>query len=156
MEFVAKFFDQLTASELYEILRSRSEVFLLEQGIVCQDMDGIDRRALHCFLWENGRVIAYLRAFYSQEHPHTVKLGRVLTLKHGMGHGRLLMERSLKELYRSMPFDELKLHSQTHASAFYQKFGFRISSEEFDEEGIPHVEMILDHQKNIYFQESIL
>ena len=143
MNFISKKFDRLTVSELYEILKSRSEVFLLEQGIVCQDIDDVDRRALHCFLWENGRVIAYLRAFYDDADADTVKIGRVLTLCHGVGHGRLLMEKSLAEIKKKMPCHAMLLHSQTHAIGFYQKFGFKVVSEEFDEEGVPHVEMLL-------------
>ncbi len=150
MDFVVKEFEMLTVSELYEILKSRSEVFLLEQGIVCRDMDDVDRRALHCFLWENGSVIAYLRAFYDDADADTVKIGRVLTLRHGVGHGRLLMKKSIAEIKKRMPFHSMRLHSQTHAIGFYQKFGFAVVSEEFDEEGVPHVEMLLtDGQANI-------
>ena len=62
MQFKVKRFGELTTAELYEILKSRSEIFLLEQNIVCQDMDDVDYDSLHCFLQENGRITAYLRA----------------------------------------------------------------------------------------------
>ena len=63
MEFCAKFFSELTLSELYEIVRARTEVFLMEQKIICRDFDGEDYNCLHCFITDNGKVSAYLRAF---------------------------------------------------------------------------------------------
>ena len=76
MEFISKTFPELSAKEIYEILKARMEVFLLEQNIVCLDIDGVDYDALHVFLWENDMVVAYLRAF---RYDDAVKIGRVLT-----------------------------------------------------------------------------
>lgn len=141
MIFSAKYFDSLTASELYEILRSRCAVFAVEQNIVCQDMDRVDYRSLHCMLTENdGTVAAYLRAFYTDD-TDTVALGRVLTLDHGRGMGRILMEKSLFTVIELMKPKKLVLHAQTYAIGFYEKFGFKVCSSEFMEEGIMHVEM---------------
>ena len=67
----------------------------MEQNIVCRDADGVDYDSLHCFIEEGERVIAYLRAYRSDGE---VKIGRVLTLSHGVGHGRLLMEKSIAVL----------------------------------------------------------
>ena len=141
MTFSAKFFDELSNGELYEILRSRAEVFFLEQGIVCQDMDGVDRFSLHCFLSEGERVTAYLRAFYAKDDPETVTVGRVLTLRHGEGFGRLLMERSMEAIADKLPCKRLFLHAQQPVIGFYERFGFRVISDVFLEENIPHVEM---------------
>ena len=88
MNIQAKFFEELTTRQLYEIVRSRTEIFLLEQKIICQDFDGIDYKALHCFIEEEGRVAAYLRAYETEEG---VKIGRVLSLTHNKGLGRRLM-----------------------------------------------------------------
>lgn len=136
-----KFFNELTNAELYEIARSRTEVFLLEQNIICQDLDGVDYDALHCFLWENGRVIAYLRAY--REDNDTVMIGRVITLTHGVGHGAKLMHESLPEIKKRLPATVFALHAQSYATGFYERCGFTVTSEEFMEEGIPHVEMQL-------------
>lgn len=96
MNFTAKYFEELTTKELYEILKARAAIFVAEQGISCIDMDGVDYESLHCFFFENGRVTAYLRAFYQdEENKSTVIIGRVLTLHHGNGTGRELMEKSL-------------------------------------------------------------
>ncbi len=141
MTFQAKNFDQLTVRELYEILRSRSEVFILEQNIHCQDMDGVDCHSRHCFLEQDGRVVAYLRAFYPEDEPDTVYIGRVLTLKHRCGWGKQLMEYSMADLREHLPAAKIRLHSQKHAEGFYEKCGFYPVGDEFLEEGIPHILM---------------
>lgn len=142
MEFIAKHFSELTPAELYEILRARAEIFLLEQGIVEQDMDGIDYDCLHCFLWEDGKAVGTLRAFYSDKEKKKVKIGRVVTLTHGKGHGKLLMEASLAAIKEQLPYETLYVYAQTQAAGYYEKFGFSSVGEEFDEAGIPHIEMI--------------
>ena len=83
MEFSAKKFMDLTPAELYEILKSRTEVFLLEQNIVCQDMDDVDYDCLHCFLFDGKRVVACLRAFLSAQDEVTI--GRVVSIEHKKG-----------------------------------------------------------------------
>lgn len=143
MEFQARYFEELSLSQLYEILKSRMEVFMLEQQIHCLDMDDVDYRSRHCFLEDGGRVVAYLRAFYQADNPETVHIGRVLTLHHGKGLGRELMRRAVADLREDMPCKKLVLDSQKHAMGFYEKFGFVAVSGEFMEEGIPHVTMEL-------------
>jgi ElaA protein len=141
MVFNAKKFSELTATEIYEILRVRCAVFAVEQNIVCQDMDRIDYRSTHFTLSDdNGEIAGYLRAFYGKDEG-TVVIGRVLTTSHGNGHGRILMEKSLEYVIREMSPKRLYLHSQVHAIGFYEKFGFKVCSEQFMEEGILHVEM---------------
>ena len=142
MKFIAKHFSELSTSELYEILKSRYEIFTLEQKMLEQDMDGIDYDCLHCFLWENGRAVACLRAFYSDGEKTKVKIGRVLTLTHGKGHGQLLMECSLAAIREKMPHELLYVYAQTQAAGYYEKFGFYAVGEEFDEAGIPHIKMV--------------
>lgn len=144
MEFRAKYFEELSLAQLYEILKSRMEVFMLEQRIFCLDMDNVDYRSRHCFLEDGGRVVGYLRAFYQADDPGIVHMGRVLTLHHGKGLGRALMERSLADIRENMPGRIIRLDSQKHAVGFYEKFGFRAVSGEFLEEGIPHVTMELE------------
>lgn len=143
MELAAKKFDELSAKEVYEILKSRAEIFVVEQQTVYMDMDDIDYDCLHCFFYENERVVAYLRAFYKKDAISTVKIGRVLTLEHGNGTGRELLEKSLPVIKEKMPCDRLCIDAQTHAVGFYEKFGFKVISDEFPEDGIMHVAMEL-------------
>ncbi len=140
MELIAKKFSELSAEEVYEIIKSRTEVFLLEQNIICQDLDDVDYDSLHCFFKEGRRVIAYLRA-YVGEDTGTVSIGRVLTLEHGRGTGRKLMDISIAEIKRCFGCSRLTLHAQKTAIGFYEKLGFSIVSDEFLEEGVVHVTM---------------
>ena len=142
-EFRIKAFWELTAAQVYEILKSRSEIFMLEQNIRCLDMDDMDYQSVHCFLEDGGRVIAYLRAFYEDAEKTVVRIGRVLSLKHGEGLGRELMHKSLESIKSVMPCEKITVHSQASAWGFYEKFGFQAVSEPFLEEGISHVIMEL-------------
>ncbi|MBQ8908514.1 MAG: GNAT family N-acetyltransferase [Clostridia bacterium] len=141
MKFYAKHFDELTTRELYEIARSRAEIFLLEQGIVCQDFDGKDYESLHCFYWEEDRVVAYLRAYLTEEN--TVKIGRVLSLRHKKGMGSALWRKALATIRQRWQDKEITVHAQVQAQGFYEKQGFVPTSPVFDEEGIPHIAMRL-------------
>lgn len=142
MRFVAKKFSELTARQLYEILRARSQIFMLEQEIHCQDMDRVDYNSRHYFIEEDGEVLAYLRAFYTDEN--TVRLGRVLTLHHGKGLGLEIMEKAMSDIRQNMCCKTVCLDSQLHAVGFYEKLGFQVVSDEFLEEGILHVVMQRD------------
>lgn len=139
MEFFAKEFSSLGQYELYEILKSRAEIFLLEQGIICQDMDDVDKESLHCFFEEKGRVVAYLRAFKTGENVVTV--GRVLTLEHKKGHGRMLMEKSIEAIKKHFDCCKISLHAQKRSAGFYEKLGFLVTSNEFLEAGVVHITM---------------
>ena len=141
MELKIKWFHELSTRELYEIARSRTEIFLLEQKIICQDFDCVDYDSLHCFLEEDGRVVAYLRAYY--DDIGRVKIGRVLSLTHGIGLGTKLMKESIPIIQKSWLGADILLHAQKQAQGFYEKLGFAVSSPEFFEEGILHVEMKL-------------
>ena len=141
MIFKTKFFDELSARELYEIVRARQEIFLMEQGIVCRDFDGVDYNSLHCCLFEGEKVVAYLRAFVGDDGK--VHIGRVLSIRHKEGLGRRLMELSIPEIKEKLGCEQITLHSQKHAEGFYLKLGFVTESDVFMEEGIPHVRMTL-------------
>ena len=140
MNFNYKLFSELTTRELYEIVRARQEIFLMEQNIICRDFDGVDYDALHCFLWEDGRVVAYMRAFMVDGEIH---LGRFLTIRHGEGLGRQLMELSLPVVKERFGCDKISFHAQLHAEGFYLKLGFKTVSDVFLEEGIEHIKMEL-------------
>ena len=141
MNLIAKYFNELTTTELYEILKVRSEIFIMEQNILYQDMDDVDYESLHCFFVEDNKVVAYLRAFYNEDN--VVKLGRVLTLKHGNGIGKDLLEQSLIAIKEKMKCKKICMDAQKYAVGFYEKFGFKVTSEDFLEEGVVHNTMEL-------------
>lgn len=98
MRFVSKYFDDLTTRELYEILKARSAVFVVEQNCVYQDIDGLDPASLHVFFEDEGRIAAYLRAFVKE--PGVVQMGRVLTVDRGCGLGGKLLRAGKKKSVR--------------------------------------------------------
>ncbi|MDE6732915.1 MAG: GNAT family N-acetyltransferase [Oscillospiraceae bacterium] len=140
MEFKAKRFGELSGSEVYEILKARSAVFMLEQNIRCLDPDGVDYNCLHCFFEENGAVAAYLRAY---PDSGKIRIGRVLTRTRGQGHGRMIMERGIKAARDAFGNLTVTVDAQKHAEEFYRKLGFETVSGEFLEEGVIHVRMEL-------------
>ena len=146
MTFKAKLFGELTAAEMYEILKARSQVFQLEQNIHYLDEDDTDYDSLHCFFEDNGKVAAYLRAFPDNGK---IRFGRVLTITRGLGHGRMLMERSVRTARERFGELAVIMDAQKHAEGFYKKLGFVTTSGEFLEEGIVHVAMELPRENHI-------
>ena len=142
MKAIIKYFNELTTKELYEILKARSEIFVVEQNCVYQDIDDKDYESLHFFYEEDGKVAAYLRAFYRDDS--VVQIGRVLTLQHGTGLGGKLLKEGIAQIKEKMKPSRLYIEAQCYAIGYYEKEGFRVCSEEFLEDGIPHVQMTLD------------
>ena len=121
MNFVSKTFSELSTNELYEIIKSRMEIFLLEQRIVCMDLDDVDYDSLHCFYTDGKRVMAYLRAFVSDEKNRVVTIGRVLTLEHKKGLGTELMKNSIYAIRKHFLCKKISVHAQKQAEGFYEK-----------------------------------
>lgn len=148
---VAKYFEELSAKELYEILRVRSAVFVVEQQCAYQDVDGMDEESLHVFYESDGQIAAYLRAFPKPGEKGTVQMGRVLSAKHGKGLGGRILREGLLQIQKKMDPARIYIEAQTYAVGFYEREGFRVCSGEFLEDGIPHVGMIKEmkpeHQK---------
>ena len=142
MELKAKFFEELTTRELFEILKARSIVFVLEQHCIYVDEDERDLESLHIFYEEEGEVKAYLRSFFIS--PGVVQVGRVLTVTHGTGLGGKLLKDGIRLIREKQDPDRIEMDAQSYAIGFYEREGFRVTSEEFLEEGIPHKRMVLD------------
>ena len=118
----SKLFHELSTNELYEILKARAEIFIVEQNCVYQDLDGKDINSLHVFHEENGKVTAYLRAFMKGDE--TVQMGRVLTLNHGTGLGGRLLKEGIEEIREKLHPKRIYIESQCHAIGFYEREGF--------------------------------
>ena len=143
MQLVAKYFNELTTTELYEILKSRAEIFVVEQNCIYQDLDDKDYHSLHVFYESDGKILAYFRAFEKDSSTKTVQIGRVLTLTHGIGLGGKLLKHGLFVVKEKLNPSTIFIEAQCYATGFYEREGFVISSDEFLEDGIPHVEMVL-------------
>ena len=141
MKLVVKYFDDLTTKELYELLKARILIFVLEQNRVYQDLDDKDYHSLHVFFFVNGEVVACLRAFLKEDN--VVQIGRVLTLYHGNGLGGKLLKEGIAQIQNKMNPKKIYIEAQCYATGFYEREGFKICSEEFLKDGIPHVAMDL-------------
>jgi ElaA protein len=140
-----KSFGELDAASLYAILALRCEVFIVEQQCVYQDIDGLDPQAVHLLGWRDGRLAAYLRVFAPGVKHADVSLGRVITapFARGDGAGRALMGEALAYTGRTWPDHALRISAQRYLERFYGGYGFRVCSEPYDEDGIPHIDMLL-------------
>lgn len=141
MEIIVKKFSELSLDELYDILYLRARVFVVEQDCPYNDIDGLDRNAYHVFVKDGANTEACLRVFLRDEN--TVQIGRVVTSpeKRGTGLGAVIMAEAVKVSKEHFPGKKMYLEAQVYAVGFYQKFAFNVVSEEFLEDGIPHVVM---------------
>jgi len=142
MECIVKTFDQLTPREVYEILRVRTAVFVVEQTCPYQEADGVDYEAFHVWLQDERGIRAYLRAFSRDET--TAQVGRVLTLDRGKGLGMEVLQAGIRTVREQMDAEKIFIEAQTYTIDFYGKVGFRVTGEEFLEDGIPHVPMMME------------
>ncbi len=144
MELHIKTFGELSGREVYEILKARMAVFMIEQHIFCLDMDDTDYESLHLFYEEGGQVTAYLRAYRVEGDDEAVHIGRVLTVEHGKGLGGRFLTEAVETLKARTGCRYIRLDAQTPAEGFYKRYGFRTTSGEFMEAGVPHVKMELE------------
>lgn len=145
MHFDLKIFQDLTNSELYQILQLRAEVFVVEQNCPYQDLDGKDLQAHHLLLWNRGRLIGYTRILNKGiSYPDHISIGRVVTSPsvRGKGFGKDLMKKSIQvcyEIYGDVP---IKISAQYHLQKFYEEFGFNSIGDQYLEDDIPHIAMV--------------
>ena len=137
-----KAFSELTTAELYELLRIRSEVFVVEQDCVYQDLDNDDQPAIHLWLEEDGRIVALCRVCPAGTHMDEVSIGRVITTVRGKGYGKQMMLAGIEAAREHFGAKRIEIEAQEYAKAFYEQVGFRQSSEPFILDGIPHIRMM--------------
>ena len=143
MELTVKRFEDLTTLELYDLLQARAAVFVLEQDCVYQDLDGKDMFSYHVFYKENGNIQAYIRVVDPNEKCDMVSIGRVLTVNRGAGLGAKIVQEGIRIARDNMKADKIYIEAQVYAKGFYEKQGFEQISDEFMEDGIPHIKMLL-------------
>jgi len=147
MKEVVKHFNQLTTAELYEILKIRAEVFVVEQNCPYQDLDEVDKEAYHVWLEEDGKTVAYLRVVDKGKRLNEVSVGRVISLKRRCGLGSKLMALGLRVAKEKFGATQVMVGAQTYAKAFYEQAGFVQISDEYMEDGIPHIYMLFDEMQ---------
>lgn len=132
-----KAFDELTTIELYRLLALRTEIFVVEQNCPYQEIDGKDEQAIHYWIEEDGEIVSALRVL-TEASP--VAIGRVVTkaTHRGKGYSRLLMDAAIKDFGH----ETLYLQAQTYVESFYASFGFKRTSDVYQEDSIPHVDML--------------
>lgn len=144
MKVVIKKFEELSVAELYEILRVRSEVFVVEQNCVYQDLDCVDQEAYHVYFEEDGHILAYLRVVDKGKRLDEVSLGRVISLKRRCGLGSELMKVGIQVAKEKFGAKRIKIGAQLYAKPFYEQVGFRVCAGEYLEDGIPHIYMMYE------------
>lgn len=143
MDWEIKRFNELTTEELYEILKSRYEVFTVGQRCLYQDCDDIDKDSYHMFLREGKRVVAYLRIVKPGVAYEEASIGRVMVVEYyrGKGTARDMMNCAMDFILNEMNETRIKLSAQEYLVSFYQSLGFEVVSDSYLEVEIPHVKM---------------
>ena len=143
-KWVTKSFESLTPAELYEILRLRSEVFVVEQNCVFLDMDNKDQFSLHLMGYDAAKLVASARLIAPGKVYSEMSIGRVVSSPayRKKGAGRELMQVAIKECYQHFGEYPIKIGAQLYLKKFYESLGFVQSSAVYDEDGIDHIEMI--------------
>ncbi|WP_318343120.1 GNAT family N-acetyltransferase [Flagellimonas baculiformis] len=144
METKIKTFQELSIGELYQMLRLRSEVFVVEQDCVYQDLDNKDQKALHVLGTKEGQVVAYTRIFKPGDYFGDASIGRVVVAKdqRQYGYGKMIMQTSLSTIKERFPDTSIEISAQSYLIKFYTELGFERFGEEYLEDGIPHVRML--------------
>ena len=144
MKFEVKRFKELNTSELYEILKSRYEVFTVGQECLYQDCDDLDKDSYHIYLKEGGRILAYLRVVDKGVAYEEISIGRVMVLDshRNKGLGRELMEFTISFIEDELKEERIKISAQEYLIEFYESLGFKKYGDSYLEVEIPHVKMV--------------
>lgn len=142
-------FDELTARKLYEVLKLRVDVFVVEQNCPYPELDDLDQQSIHLLYSENDEVLAYARLVPADVKYDLPSIGRVIVRKDARGRGlaKELLERSIDCILTEWKAPSIQLQGQVYLQEFYQSFGFVPVSDSYDEDGIPHVDMKLTQFK---------
>ena len=144
-----KAFEELSANDLYEILKVRQEVFAVEQNCVYQDVDDLDKMSWHLMAWNvsdpaSPGLHGYLRVVFPTYKYPEPSIGRVLTVKQarGTGLGKELLANALVQIEKEYESQTIRISAQLYLYDFYAGYGFEKASEPYDEDGILHIEML--------------
>ncbi|MDA3816715.1 MAG: GNAT family N-acetyltransferase [Prolixibacteraceae bacterium] len=149
MNVYLKAFDDLLNKELYEILMLRSEIFVVEQNCVYNDLDGLDPEAFHLYASESGVIIGYVRLSKPGARFSTASIGRVVTHENHRRKGisTLLMKKAIDHIENEWRETVISLSAQKYLRNFYEGLGFVVVSDVYLEDGIPHYKMVKEDNK---------
>jgi len=143
LEWKIRRFEALTTIELYDLLHLRSEVFVVEQNCVYQDIDYKDQKALHLLGQDNGQTVAYARLFKPKDYFEEASIGRVMvkSMYRDKKLGHILMREAIYFMNHKLGETNITISAQLYLKKFYESHGFIQTSEMYLEDDIPHIEM---------------
>ena len=141
MQAKIKSFDELTKEELYEILRLRVDIFVVEQECPYPEIDGKDYDAFHIYLENQGQILAYSRVYEEEGEVH---IGRIISKERRKGHATLILKEAIRVAEENYQARKIVIEAQTYAKSLYAKVGFVEDSEIYLLDGIEHVKMVLE------------
>lgn len=143
MTFTYKHFNDLSTNELYEILQLRAEIFVVEQDCVYNDIDGLDKEAFHQFLKMDNKIVAYSRLLQPGTRFNDYSIGRVVVDQdyRSTGLGIKMMQEAIHFITTEWNATTIKISAQKYLRKFYEDLGFKIVTDEYLEDGIPHFGM---------------
>lgn len=148
MKFEFKNFNDLSLDELYDILQLRAEIFVVEQDCVYNDIDNLDKVAIHQFLRKNGELIAYLRLLKPGTRFPEYSIGRLVVkqTERGTGLGMIMMQEAKDYILKNWDASKIKISAQKYLQKFYEDLDFKVVTEDYLEDGIPHVGMLFQNK----------
>lgn len=141
MKLIVKHFRELSAGELFEIYKLRVSVFVVEQSCSYQEVDEADRSAYHLWLEDEGEIAAYARVLPAGCTFEDVSIGRAIAVRRRQGLGSRIVAAAIDTAREKLAARSITIEAQVYARALYEKAGFTQTSEEFLEDGIPHIQM---------------
>ena len=147
MQWLVKSFDTLTSQELYEILALRSEIFIVEQNVPYQDLDGKDLDAIHIFAKDNGTVVAAIRILKPGVSYPEASFGRVVVKESYRGKklSSIMIQKGLELMETKWNVKQVRISAQAYLQKYYATFGFEVQSGIYIEDQLPHIEMAKLH-----------
>lgn len=144
LKIKTKTFQELNTNQLYDLLQLRSEVFVVEQDCVYQDVDGKDQKALHILGYKNEKLVAYTRIFKPGDYFKEASIGRVVVKENERAYkyGYDIMKASIEAIKVNYNQSEIRISAQTYLKRFYNQLDFKEVGEEYLEDGIPHIQMV--------------
>lgn len=151
MQLQLKEFQALSNDELYNIMKARVDVFVVEQECAYEEIDNYDQGAMHLFLTIDSHISAYVRILPRATVYNEVSIGRVLVTKsyRGKGYAKLVMEKAIQFITDEWKENTIKIQAQNYLQKFYSELGFVQISDVYLDDNIPHVDMFWSNNQKV-------